>query len=133
MRTDTGKNSRGDRHQQSAGHPNMRGVWIFAASALVATATIAAIRLNPEAADPSANIQQTVQSHVASMAQDGPGLPPSWQEIPVKYGDTLGTLLDSRGLYGSAVRAAIQGNEKAQELIELTPGKPLRYRLDNNN
>jgi len=133
MQSDKGKISRGNRPQSTGGRPNMKGVWVFAATALIATATIAAIRLNPQTPDLTENIQQASTSgSLESLSQTLPGQQP-WQEIPVKYGDTLGTLLDSRGLYGSAVRAVIQNSEKAQDLVELTPGKTLRYRLDKEN
>lgn len=129
----SGKGKIAGNKRRPSDHPSMRGVWIFAATALIATATIAAMRLAPETPGLTTNIQQAVKPYASSPLQPTPDVPQSWQEIPVRYGDTLGTLLDSRGLYGSTVKAAIQSNVKAQDLIELTPGKTLRYRLDKEN
>lgn len=119
------RNSRGPDHH----HLNMRGVWLFGLSALVATATIAAIRLNPNDSefDPLSAAVVTADS-VSANTEPAPALGP-WNEIRIQRGDTLGRVLDSRGLYSTAVREAIRNDDDARPLTRLKPGQTLRYRL----
>lgn len=114
----------------------MRGVWAFAALALVGTATIAAMRLEP-ATDVPANIEAEMAVAVETPATDTeaklldmtPEPAGPWQEVRIRYGDTLGKLLDDRGLYSTAVRTVLQTDTDAQGLVELASNKTLRYRL----
>ena len=116
---------------------SMRGVWLFGLTALVATATIAAIRLNPGSEELSSTIDQaaktaTVNTESSTIADADTGLGP-WNEIRVRSGDTLGTILDERGLYSTSVQNAITSDTDANALINLKPGEVLRYRLGKNN
>lgn len=114
--------------------PSMKGVWLFGLTALVATATIAAIRMSPEA-DPVPATQaahavasQAVSDQVSTEPVFGP-----WNEVRVKQGDTIGLILDARGLYNAEVRSTVNSSRDARALIDLKPGQILRYRLDDQN
>ena len=119
--------------EQGHHHPSMKGVWLFGLSALVATATIAAIRMNPDDILP-ANLPEPVNPPVAviSTPVSEPVMGP-WNEIRIQQGDTLGRVLDSRGLYSTAVRDAIHNDSDARPLTRLKPGQTLRYRLAPDN
>jgi murein DD-endopeptidase MepM/ murein hydrolase activator NlpD len=122
---------------RTANQPSMRGVWLFGLTALVATATIAAIRLNPGSDELPSTIDQTAKSANAGANSNAApdmdiGLGP-WNEIRVRSGDTLGTILDERGLYSTQVKKVIHTDSDARALINLKPGEVLRYRLGLNN
>ena len=117
--------------------PSMRGVWLFGLTALVATATIAAIRLNPGSDELPATIDQTVKTASVNtgstpVADADTGLGP-WNEIRVRSGDTLGTILDERGLYSTQVKSVVANDSDARALVRLKPGEVLRYRLGKDN
>jgi len=116
---------------------SMRGVWLFGLTALVATATIAAIRLNPGSDELPSTIDRaakatSIDTRLDTVADADSGLGP-WNEIRVRPGDTLGTILDERGLYSTSVQNAITSDTDASALINLKPGEVLRYRLGKNN
>jgi len=116
---------------------SMRGVWLFGLSALVATATIAAIRLNPGSNELPSAIDQAVKTanvntDPSSVADGDTGLGP-WNEVRVRSGDTLGTILDERGLYSTQVRKVIAYDNDARALVKLKPGEILRYRLGKDS
>jgi len=126
----------GPEHRTHGQH-SMRGVWLFGLTALIATATIAAIRMNPGSDELPSTIDRAAKATSISTKPDtvadaDAGLGP-WNEIRVRPGDTLGTILDERGLYSTAVQNAITGDTDASALINLKPGEVLRYRLGKNN
>lgn len=114
--------------------PSMKGVWAFGLTALVATATIAAMRMNPQ---PPA---QTLPTQVITPVVDTPAEPRPilqttgpWNQVRVQRGDTIGRILDSRGLYTTAVRQVINSDNDARALVDLRPGQLIRYRLGPEN
>jgi len=115
----------------------MRGVWLFGLTALIATAAIAAIRMNPGednlaiSADQATKKAQVVAEAKPVLDPDS-GLGP-WNEIRIQPGDTLGKVLDARGLYSTQVRKAVNSDTDAHALVNLKPGEVLRYRLGKNN
>lgn len=124
----------GDRKNQSKTGPDhapsMKGVWVFGLTALVATAAIAAMRMNPgpvTEADIGQAVNQVPSKPVAATTDSTPG---PWNEIRVRRGDTIGLILDSRGLYSTAVRKVIRTDTEAAALVDLKPGQVLRYRLN---
>lgn len=93
--------------------PGMKGVWLFGVTALLATATIAAIRLNPdsEQVNNSLSASTSLATETVPINRENTNkeklageLIGPWNEIRVRRGDTFGHILDSRGLYSSVIR-----------------------------
>jgi murein DD-endopeptidase MepM/ murein hydrolase activator NlpD len=128
--------------------------WIVGGIAILASGTIAAIQLDPSASQnvesalvisvpqeivqfptPEEGMQSVsglprIQSGASGdIAPDASGVF-RWQNLVVRPGDTLASILGSRRLYSPAVHHALTSNLSAYSLNDLLPGRKLNLGID---
>lgn len=125
--------------------------WAVGGIALFATGTIAAIQQDPGALEhdiilsvpqeiihvpaPRGGMHRLVKSPETFAVRSGVILDKKapafdWQTLTIRRGDTLASLLGSRGLYSFQVRSAVTKNASSYALRNLRRGRTLRLGVD---